>query len=218
MDGLLPASGGPSLRVVILEAEYAGFGASGRNGGWASALFPKSLHNLANDSTGSRPSPSTPICVRVFENSNESLARKDRGRHPAGRHHRAHPQSGPTDAGSDGDREARQWGLGPDQLAGLEPDEARARSTQHRSTAPPTHLIVRPSNPPNWLGDWRTAVERMGGTIYRGPGSLRSGQVRLKPPTDRPCGTHHSGYGGLHARIVRPPPGCDPGLFDDHRH
>ena len=30
----------PSLRVLVLEAEVAGFGASGRNGGWCSALFP----------------------------------------------------------------------------------------------------------------------------------------------------------------------------------
>ena len=30
----------PSLRIVVLEAAYCGFGASGRNGGWCSALFP----------------------------------------------------------------------------------------------------------------------------------------------------------------------------------
>lgn len=30
----------PGLRVVLLECEYAGFGASGRNGGWLSALLP----------------------------------------------------------------------------------------------------------------------------------------------------------------------------------
>lgn len=30
----------PTLRIAIVEAEVAGFGASGRNGGWASALFP----------------------------------------------------------------------------------------------------------------------------------------------------------------------------------
>jgi len=29
----------PTLRIVIIEAEVCGFGASGRNGGWASALF-----------------------------------------------------------------------------------------------------------------------------------------------------------------------------------
>src|SRR5260370_24512592 len=37
----------PGLRIVILEREIAGFGASGRNGGWCSALFPASLVNLA---------------------------------------------------------------------------------------------------------------------------------------------------------------------------
>jgi glycine/D-amino acid oxidase-like deaminating enzyme len=30
----------PDARVVVLEREFAGFGASGRNGGWASALLP----------------------------------------------------------------------------------------------------------------------------------------------------------------------------------
>lgn len=37
---------GPGLRVVVLEAEIAGFGASGRNGGWCSALFPTSVEAL----------------------------------------------------------------------------------------------------------------------------------------------------------------------------
>jgi glycine/D-amino acid oxidase-like deaminating enzyme len=37
----------PSLRIVVLEKEYAGFGASGRNGGWCSGLFPVSEPALA---------------------------------------------------------------------------------------------------------------------------------------------------------------------------
>ncbi|MCG2575109.1 FAD-binding oxidoreductase [Acinetobacter sp. ME22] len=41
----------PSLRIVILEREYAGFGASGRNGGWASAIFPISLAKVAKNSS-----------------------------------------------------------------------------------------------------------------------------------------------------------------------
>ncbi|WP_395640595.1 NAD(P)/FAD-dependent oxidoreductase [Pseudolysinimonas sp.] len=36
----------PGLRVVVLEKEIAGFGASGRNGGWLSALFPRSTASL----------------------------------------------------------------------------------------------------------------------------------------------------------------------------
>lgn len=38
----------PELSIVVLEAETVGFGASGRNGGWASALFPLSTTALAN--------------------------------------------------------------------------------------------------------------------------------------------------------------------------
>jgi len=37
----------PKLRIVILEAEFAGFGASGRNGGWLSALLPMSFEKMA---------------------------------------------------------------------------------------------------------------------------------------------------------------------------
>lgn len=36
----------PGLRVAILEKHIAGFGASGRNGGWCSALFPSSVATL----------------------------------------------------------------------------------------------------------------------------------------------------------------------------
>jgi glycine/D-amino acid oxidase-like deaminating enzyme len=37
----------PSLRIAVLEARFAGFGASGRNGGWCSAIFPSSLTKVA---------------------------------------------------------------------------------------------------------------------------------------------------------------------------
>jgi glycine/D-amino acid oxidase-like deaminating enzyme len=37
----------PALRIAVVEAEFAGYGASGRNGGWCSALFPASLRQLA---------------------------------------------------------------------------------------------------------------------------------------------------------------------------
>jgi glycine/D-amino acid oxidase-like deaminating enzyme len=36
----------PALRIVVLEKRIAGFGASGRNGGWCSALFPASAGAL----------------------------------------------------------------------------------------------------------------------------------------------------------------------------
>lgn len=41
----------PGLRVVVVEREHVGFGASGRNGGWASAIFPISLKQVAKFSS-----------------------------------------------------------------------------------------------------------------------------------------------------------------------
>lgn len=37
----------PSLRIAVLEARFAGFGASGRNGGWLSGLVPGDRHAMA---------------------------------------------------------------------------------------------------------------------------------------------------------------------------
>jgi glycine/D-amino acid oxidase-like deaminating enzyme len=42
----------PSLRVLVLEREIAGFGASGRNGGWTSDLFPVSWDRVASEAGG----------------------------------------------------------------------------------------------------------------------------------------------------------------------
>ncbi|MFE2094145.1 NAD(P)/FAD-dependent oxidoreductase, partial [Streptomyces sp. NPDC059460] len=37
----------PDLRIAVLEKEFAGFGASGRNGGWLSAEPPGQMHRYA---------------------------------------------------------------------------------------------------------------------------------------------------------------------------
>lgn len=38
----------PELGVAILEAAQCGFGASGRNGGWCSVLFPEEMDHLTD--------------------------------------------------------------------------------------------------------------------------------------------------------------------------
>ncbi|WP_395243617.1 NAD(P)/FAD-dependent oxidoreductase [Agromyces sp. MMS24-K17] len=40
------AKADPGLRIAVLERDIAGFGASGRNGGWCSALFPRTATSL----------------------------------------------------------------------------------------------------------------------------------------------------------------------------
>lgn len=44
------AKADPHLRIAVLEREVVGFGASGRNGGWCSAIFPASLRKIAGSS------------------------------------------------------------------------------------------------------------------------------------------------------------------------
>ena len=41
----------PDLRLVIIDAQVAGFGASSRNGGWCSALLPIALSTIAKQSS-----------------------------------------------------------------------------------------------------------------------------------------------------------------------
>lgn len=41
------AAADPTLRIAVLEREHVGFGASGRNGGWCSALMPMELGTIA---------------------------------------------------------------------------------------------------------------------------------------------------------------------------
>lgn len=41
----------PTLRVAILEAQAVGFGASGRNGGWCSAILPMGLDTMSKASS-----------------------------------------------------------------------------------------------------------------------------------------------------------------------
>lgn len=43
------AQADPSLRITVLEARFAGFGASGRNGGWLSGLAPGDRHRMAEE-------------------------------------------------------------------------------------------------------------------------------------------------------------------------
>ncbi len=40
----------PNIKIAILDSKVAGFGASGRNGGWCSALFPVELDKLGEQS------------------------------------------------------------------------------------------------------------------------------------------------------------------------
>jgi glycine/D-amino acid oxidase-like deaminating enzyme len=120
----------PTLRVTVLEAEVAGFGASGRNGGWASALFPASLTALARAS-------SRDAAVRMRRTMNATVdeigsvaAREgwDIDWHKGGTVVLARTPLQWQHA-KDEVADARSWGLGPDDLRLLEQDEATSLAT-----------------------------------------------------------------------------------------
>ncbi len=184
------ATADPGLRVVVLEASTAGFGASGRNGGWASALFPTSLESVARASSREaadamqramfdtvdevgRVARTEAIDCHFRKGGTISLART------AVQLERARDEV----AGS------RRWGFGPEHHALLSADEARERlgaTDVLGATYSPHCARIHPARLVRGLA---TVVERLGVTLHEGtrvraiePGVVRTdrGDVRAE--------------------------------------
>jgi glycine/D-amino acid oxidase-like deaminating enzyme len=157
----------PTLRIAILDANVCGFGASGRNGGWCSALFPASLAKIARtanrdaaialqramhdtvDEVG-RAIAAEGIDARWSKGGTISLARS------ALQWSRA---QGEID-------EWRQWGFGADDYALLGADETRRRfgaTDVVGGTYTPHCAAIHPARLARGLAD---VVESAGVRIY----------------------------------------------------
>jgi len=168
----------PTLRIRVLERQVAGFGASGRNGGWCSALFPTSPARLAAlpRRTGVRKGePHGPDGARRMH-----LAMVDAvgGVLEACRTegidaHQAHAGTvvlarspGQLRRARDEVAEARTWGRGEDGLRLLDADEARMHLDARGvlgGTYTPHCAVVHPARLVRGLA---RAVERRGGVIH----------------------------------------------------
>jgi glycine/D-amino acid oxidase-like deaminating enzyme len=161
------AEADPSLRITVLEAETAGFGASGRNGGWCSALFPASLPTLA-------AGHGRAAALAQHQAMRETVDEVARAASAAGID--AHLAKGGTVVAAR-DRaqwrraraevaEARLWGRGEDDLRLLDRQQAlgvlRARGTIG-ATYTPDCAVLHPARLVRGLAD---AVERRGVTIH----------------------------------------------------
>ena len=142
----------PSLRIVVVDREHVGFGASGRNGGWCSALLPMGLDQIAARSGGAsatrfqRAMQETVDEIEAFVHSHAAPGILHRGgtidlarSNPQERRLRRHLD------------EYRRHGFGDDDYRWLDADEARAYCaatsvvgavrTPHCATVHPLRLV-----------------------------------------------------------------------------
>ncbi|WP_419945782.1 NAD(P)/FAD-dependent oxidoreductase [Candidatus Poriferisodalis sp.] len=157
----------PSLRVAVLERHYCGFGASGRNGGWAVGELAGSFEDYARRAS---PTESLRLVRAVFDAVDEI----GRVTHAEGidcdyakggtiRVARTAPQAERQAAEI---AEARQIGLTEDELRMLDADEAKK---QLNATEVRSGLLLGPSavvDPAKLVTGLACAVEAAGAEIY----------------------------------------------------
>lgn len=164
----------PDLRVVVIEAEVAGFGASGRNGGWATGEF------AGNRSTMARRHGREPVVrlIREMFDTVDEIGRViveegidchfDKGGILSFATNAAHVVRLQQEL-----QYQRSWGLGEEDYRFLGPDvvDERARvagslgalSTPHAAAIHPARLVR----------GLATAVERKGVTIFENSRAIR---------------------------------------------
>jgi glycine/D-amino acid oxidase-like deaminating enzyme len=157
------------LRIVVLEREFAGFGASGRNGGWLSAEMPGQPRRYAE----ARGIESTVSMQRaMFETVDEVIRVCDAQQIDAyiRKDGLLHVATNPAQYGRLTRRlpSQRSFRWGPDDLVVLSADELRERvnvAGAIGATWSPHCARVQPARLVRGLA---AAVERLGVTIYEG--------------------------------------------------
>ena len=176
----------PTLRVSVLEAETAGFGASGRNGGWCSALFPASLDTLAALPGSSRSAAlEQHQAMRATVDEVLAVAAEE------GIDARAHKGGTVAVARSVSQwRRARQevaaargWGRGEDDLRLLDAAQARERLGATGSSAAPSPRTAPRSTPRGWCAGWPARWSGAAGGSTSRPGCARSRWAGPSPTT-----------------------------------
>jgi glycine/D-amino acid oxidase-like deaminating enzyme len=178
----------PTLRIAVFEAEVAGFGASGRNGGWASALLPMSFDTIASSSTRA----DALAMFRLMQDAVDEV-----GAQSAAQGIDCHFRKGgttvlartPTQVARlrTGVADDHARGFTNDDIQWLEPDEAMRRvnaTSTLGATFTPHCARIHPARLARGLAD---AVERLGVPIYEHSPvlSIDDREIRLPGGTAR---------------------------------
>jgi glycine/D-amino acid oxidase-like deaminating enzyme len=182
----------PELRIVVLERDFAGFGASGRNGGWLSNLLPIGWETIAAATTRNaavawqRCADATVDEVLAVVRAEGIDAQAAKG---------GFLQLATTELQARRLREdvdhAHAWGFGDDDLRWLSRGEARSRVAADRvfgGTWTPHCAAVHPARLVRGLAE---AVERHGVTVHEGT-----------PVTEIVPHTARTPHGDVRARVV----------------
>jgi glycine/D-amino acid oxidase-like deaminating enzyme len=180
----------PALRIVVLEKDFAGFGASGRNGGWASGLLPTSWEQIAAESSRDET-------LRFQRTANEAVDEVGKvaadegidGHFAKGGYLRVATSPLQWDRLQQQLAHARQWDQGEDDLALLSRPDTKARVDADGVFGGLYSPHCAAIHPARMVRGVAHAAERRGVTIYEGtevtaiePGVVRTvhGDVRAE--------------------------------------
>jgi glycine/D-amino acid oxidase-like deaminating enzyme len=159
----------PDLDVVLLEREFAGFGASGRNGGWLSDHFTASRPAVAGThgreavlalQQAMQATVDEVIAVCETEGIDADVVRRGLLRVARGPAQVARLRAALA--------EDREWGLGPDDVAELDADALAARVRIAGATAATWDRHAARVQPAKLVQGLASAVQRLGATIHEG--------------------------------------------------
>jgi len=157
----------PFLRIAILEKEFAGFGASGRNGGWCSALFAASHEKIAR---ASGRDAAVAMQRAMFDTVNE-VGRVIEAEGIDAQFEKAGTVIFATSPGQlervRGEvEEERTWGFGEDDIRWLEPGEAEQLMRVSGSLGASFTPHCAALHPARLARGLAATVENLGVTIY----------------------------------------------------
>lgn len=170
----------PSLHVVVVERDIAGFGASGRNGGWCSALFAAGHDKIARKYGREAAIAMQRTMFDTVDEVGRSGIECDFVKSGTLTVVTAPTQLDRVKSEID---EARSWGFGDGDYRWLSADETRERIRfQHALGAVFTPHCAR-IHPAKLVRGLATRVEELGGTIYEGTAATEIGPGRVVTAT-----------------------------------
>jgi glycine/D-amino acid oxidase-like deaminating enzyme len=173
----------PSLRVAIVEKEIAGFGASGRNGGWCSALFAATKKKVAR-----RAGRDAAIAMQraMFDTIDEVgrvlEAEKINAQYRKGGTLVAATSPAQVERLKEEVEDERAWGFGDDDYVWLDPHEAE----KHNKVTPCFGAMYTPHcarmHPARLVRGLADRVEKRGVKIYEQTPAVEFGPRLVTTP------------------------------------